>query len=347
MRAILTLLCLLFINGELMTQSLDIKAADFYAELDASLFPNESEYNSNGLPEGDWVIYELREGGIYISAAEVTGEKRDTLNGEFLIRMEGQFHNGKKMGLWTLYWVKKSAPFELVKFGEQLYESDVLVGEWNYYDLLGQQISTIRHDSAGFKVEEISYYANSTVSERVVITDGEYSGIWYQYDTSGNLVSEATYRNKELTGPVKYYYPSGALQLAGSFLLGQFDGEIMEYLENGQVIKKYSYRNGALNGTYSKYSEEGILEFERNYVDGQADGLYQYYYPNGQVWIAILFSNGKHWEVVGNYDQEGNEREKGSLDNGNGTIFYYHEDGRLREVTTFRNGEKVNTESRN
>ena len=50
--------------------------------------------------------------------------------------------------------------------------------------------------------------------------------------------------------------------------------------------------------------------------------------------------------VNGSYDSNGNSRDYGSIRNGNGTINYYTEEGRIYNTQTFENGLKVKEEEK-
>jgi antitoxin component YwqK of YwqJK toxin-antitoxin module len=43
---------------------------------------------------------------------------------------------------------------------------------------------------------------------------------------------------------------------------------------------------------------------------------------------------------VANYTEDGQKRDAGTLRNGNGTIIFYDEDGTVREVREYVNGEQ-------
>jgi antitoxin component YwqK of YwqJK toxin-antitoxin module len=52
------------------------------------------------------------------------------------------------------------------------------------------------------------------------------------------------------------------------------------------------------------------------------------------------YKNGKSWKVISNFDNKGNKRNPGTLNNGNGTLILYNEDGSIRETLTYKNGEQ-------
>jgi len=68
-------------------------------------------------------------------------------------------------------------------------------------------------------------------------------------------------------------------------------------------------------------------------------GKYTYYYPNGKLWSEVIFKDGLQWTVISNFDKNGIPQEKGTLLDGNGTLYLWDEGGEIAEVRSFENGE--------
>jgi antitoxin component YwqK of YwqJK toxin-antitoxin module len=95
-----------------------------------------------------------------------------------------------------------------------------------------------------------------------------------------------------------------------------------------------------LNGVGREFYENGQLTEEVNFNNDKFHGTRKYFYPNGHLWIEQVFKDGLDWEIVANYTEDGKRRDAGTLKNGNGTVIYYNEDGTVREVSTFVQGEQ-------
>lgn len=65
-----------------------------------------------------------------------------------------------------------------------------------------------------------------------------------------------------------------------------------------------------------------------------------YRYNNGKLWRELIFKNGKPWTVISNYDLTGKPQKKGTLKNGNGTLYEYDEGSNLLRIEEYKNGEK-------
>ena len=114
-----------------------------------------------------------------------------------------------------------------------------------------------------------------------------------------------------------------------------------EFYKNGKVKAEIPLDNDTISGTGKKYYEDGTIQEIAEFRAGAFDGTRKYFYPNGQLWIEQAYKNGKSWKVVANYTANGQKRDAGTLKDGNGTIIFYNEDGSVREVITYVNGEDV------
>ncbi len=82
--------------------------------------------------------------------------------------------------------------------------------------------------------------------------------------------------------------------------------------------------------------KEDYIAFEKN-IDIKT-GDYRYYHPNGKLSHHYIYNNGLPWKVVEVNDPFGVPVQKGTLNNGSGTLYIYDEYGNKESVTTFRNG---------
>jgi antitoxin component YwqK of YwqJK toxin-antitoxin module len=76
-------------------------------------------------------------------------------------------------------------------------------------------------------------------------------------------------------------------------------------------------------------------------VDGKRNGIWKWYFNNGQIKTVRKWKDGLLIDVVICYDGQGNELNKGTLINGNGTMKLYDSDGLLLEILQYENGENV------
>ena len=96
--------------------------------------------------------------------------------------------------------------------------------------------------------------------------------------------------------------------------------------------------HGTLGGGFSAIVPSAqiieTLKLAPNY-----NGEYSFYYPNGKIWSKRIYKNGLPWTVISNFDPSGNSQEKGTLKDGEGTLYVWNEKGTMAEVLTFKNGD--------
>lgn len=165
------------------------------------------------------------------------------------------------------------------------------------------------------------------------------NGEWRIYNLKGTLVMMATYRDDSLEGIRREYWIDGKTIMSET---EHFRGtaRIIDraYWPSGKLKHETSVLHDKMDGLAKEYYEDGSLKREAMFVNGSMNGMFKYYYPGGKLWIEQVFKDDKPWEVRGNYDQSGKPREKGTLKNGNGTVYLYNEDGTVREIETYING---------
>lgn len=66
-------------------------------------------------------------------------------------------------------------------------------------------------------------------------------------------------------------------------------------------------------------------------------------YPNSNLWTRVEYRNGLIWNVLENLKPNGTPQNKGTLKDGNGSIFLYDEYGKLMIVETYKDGLLVDS----
>ena len=248
-------------------------------------------------------------------------------------------------------------------------KNDLRQGEWKDYEV----VNDFEYVSVNGKPTQIFGYFLLYGEGKFV--DGKRVGSWKFYVIEDKtfkrkLQKEVIYKDGKKDGPFKYFYPNGIIGMNGEHNSNEYEGEIKSYYDNGKLYGTRIYRSGllqgrqvylhingkillehhfindTLHGRYQTYYMNGNTEEVFIYNKGKEDGIYQYYYENGQLWIEKEYKNGLLMNVNGSYDSNGNSRDYGSIRNGNGTINYYTEEGRIYNTQTFENGLKVKEEEK-
>lgn len=169
--------------------------------------------------------------------------------------------------------------------------------------------------------------------------NGKLNGQWKTFTLKGTLFGFQTFKNDSLNGISRQFEADGkTIKSETEYFNGRNKLIERSFFPNGKPSSEIPYLSGRITGTGKRYYENGNIEEEAEFKDGIFDGVRKYYYPNGQLWFEEIVKDGKSWTVVANYSSNGTKRPTGTLQNGNGTVIYYKEDGTVREVKTYLNG---------
>jgi len=227
---------------------------------------------------------------------------------------EGTYSNGKKDGVWTT-WNDKG-----LMASKYLYENNKVIDKW------------------AFK---------------------------YQFYSNGNEKTLKSTRNNKLDGKQTIWHQNGQMKSIGNYTTGKENGDFQEWYENGQMQSKVNYLNGNMDGAYSEWFDNGQMRQQGSYIDNE---FYLTTRWNNEGGILIKDGNGKwvgknaegrklwakeyqdgrlisDWEYKYEYFDNGQIKKESSFqggqEDGESTIFF--EDGKTREVGTWKEGEYLIT----
>lgn len=170
------------------------------------------------------------------------------------------------------------------------------------------------------------------------ITNDKINGQWKTFTLDGNLVNYRTYKDGILNGIAKNFWITGAVTEEREYFNGPKRYILRKYSTSGKIESETSFINEIPNGGAKKFYETGVLMDEVNLKNGELDGPRKYFYPSGALWIEYVYKDGRPWDIVANYDRNGNKRDPGTLKNGNGTIILYNDNDTPRETLRYQNG---------
>lgn len=160
-------------------------------------------------------------------------------------------------------------------------------------------------------------------------------GYYEDYYATKIIRSEGEIKNGLPVGEWKYYDTNGKLEEYGSYLNGMREG-IWTSFANGYLIKQ-EYKNGKKQGFFQEYYASGQIRSEGKYLDEYKSGVWTYYYTNGKRKEQLIWELGKIKSFWNMWDPTG----KQWLNDGNGIIKHYDDNGKLIEITdsTVKNGK--------
>ncbi len=178
---------------------------------------------------------------------------------------------GKGNGDATYYWDdgKLLAKGRLVNVKQKQ-------GLWKVYNTKGVLLQTINFDKGIKNGEQITYYHEGGVAERVFYLNGKRNGKMTQYFPDGKIKLEMNYKNGAFDGDVVAYYPDGKIKLKGYYRNDLKDGKWVFYDETGKIERSLTYDNGKLvsEDKLAEQLKKDIEDIEKNphkYKTGDPD----------------------------------------------------------------------------
>jgi antitoxin component YwqK of YwqJK toxin-antitoxin module len=170
------------------------------------------------------------------------------------LKYEGQFENGKEIGIFTFY--------DNIKSKKIVATRDFSANDGSSYTII--------------------YNGKFKVSEGKVI-DKIHEGEWKFYHLrSDTLMTVENYKKGALHGVKKVFYNTGLLAELTTFENGIKDGPYQKVAENGVVMEESIFKNGAYDGSAIFREAAGDNYTKGQFKNGKSIGKW-YFYKNGKV----------------------------------------------------------------
>ena len=195
-----------------------------------------NQLDENGNKQGNW-----------------KGYYEDTKN----LKYEGEFKNGKEVGLFTFYDNTKVKSIVATrdfsandgscytifyngkfKVSEGKVINKKFEGEWKYYHFKSPDIMTIEHYKEG-KLNGVRkvFFTNGQLAEETNYKNGVKEGASKRYAENGVILEEANYKNDEYHGIVTFRDATGKSYSTGEYKNGKSVG-IWKFYENNKLVKQ-------------------------------------------------------------------------------------------------------------
>jgi hypothetical protein len=92
------------------------------------------------------------------------------------------------------------------------------------------------------------------------------------------------------------------------------------------------------------FYESGGIYLIAHIINDKMEGLTSFFHKNGFLWSERIYKNNIPYTVLSNYNSFDEPLEKGTLFEGNGTLYIYKADGNLEEIETYKDGLKVSSQ---
>ncbi|AOW19997.1 toxin-antitoxin system YwqK family antitoxin [Urechidicola croceus] len=192
------------------------------------------------------------------------------LNAQELINQVNS--NGERIGKWKKYYKNKRIRYE----GQ--FENGKEVGVFKFYSASSSDypivIKTFNNGEAS-----VQFFTELGVIESEgKMIDKERIGTWLYYHKDGkSLMVEENYINGKLSGESKVFYPNGKLTKIVHYENGILNGNMKRFSEDSIIIEDVTYTDGELHGEAIFYDKEGNVKEKGVYEHDLKVGFWEYY----------------------------------------------------------------------
>ncbi len=166
------------------------------------------------------------------------------------IRYQGQFENGKEVGVFK-YYSPVSSEFPMLLKTFEVNNDEALV---EHFTLKGLPESKGKMDG----------------KKRI--------GKWVYYHKNGKaLLIEENYENDVLNGDYKVFYEDGKLTKFAHYNDGRLHGNSRKYSPKSILVEDVNYVNGALHGDAAFYEDNGNLKQKGRYEEDLKVGVWEFF----------------------------------------------------------------------
>ncbi|MEZ0007272.1 antitoxin component YwqK of YwqJK toxin-antitoxin module [Flavobacterium sp. 28YEA47A] len=149
-------------------------------------------------------------------------------------------------------------------------------------------------------------------------------------------------KNNKKIGKWKYSYENGKLYQVGRFKNNLETGSWKVFHPNGSLRQIGKFKNGKIDGLWKFYHENGTLYGSGRVEDGNFKGVWKWFFPNRQIHTIRNYENGKLISVDFAKNFDGHDIDKGTIENGNGTLIIYETQilkDSILEVLNYKDGQ--------
>ncbi|MBK8340012.1 MAG: hypothetical protein IPK99_08460 [Flavobacteriales bacterium] len=162
---------------------------------------------------------------------------------------------------------------------------------WVYLDANGLRRSQEQWKNGRKQGEELSFFDDGTISERITFVNGLQEGLHEQFFPGGQVKYRGSYVRGEGEGVMTWYQPDGKKEVEGHMVSGQRDGIWYYFNTDGSVQIQMVYEQGNFikdkkeNGVFKEYCDDEQLRSEHTWKQGKLNGPFTEYYCNG-TWVT-------------------------------------------------------------
>ncbi len=164
------------------------------------------------------------------------------------------------------------------------------------------------------------------------------------YYKNGQKKSELHYHGDKLDGLSKYFYDNGQLQSLFNYHNGILEGQSISYFFDGNTESIHHYQKGKLNGISKLFYPNGAIKEVKYYHNDSLDGKYIMYYKEKSIRIEGKYNMAQFDSIWNYYDKYGRLVGQGKFTNGNGNLYSFYPNGKIKINVLYRNSQPTGTE---
>ncbi len=185
---------------------------------------------------------------------------------------------GNRNGIWKKYYTNNNIRYEgQFKNGKE-------VGVFKYYSITSSKYPiAIKKFNSNNTIASVKFYTVEGILESKGEMDGKKRiGKWQYYHPDGKTIMiEENYLNGVLEGEFKSYYKTGKITEILNYKTGKLHGNTKRFADNGILLDDLNYKNGKLEGLAKYYNVDGKLIYTGKYENDEKVGEWEYY-ENGK-----------------------------------------------------------------
>lgn len=181
---------------------------------------------------------------------------------------------GERVGVWKKYYKNDRIRYE----GQ--FENGKEVGVFKFYSAADSEFPiAIKTFDISSDIVQVQFYTIKGLLE----SEGEMKGKdrigkWHYYHKEGkNKMIEENYENGQLNGEYKIFYTNGKLTKLAHYKDGLLEGSSKKYSQEGVLIEDLNYVKNILNGFAAFYEMNGNLKQKGVYEDDLKVGVWEFY----------------------------------------------------------------------
>lgn len=180
--------------------------------------------------------------------------------------------SGKRTGVWRKYYENGKKRYEgQFKNGKE-------VGVFTFYNEASSYPTIVKQYSSTSDTAVVKFYNKSRVKTQGKMVGKQRVGKWIYYFSDGKRIfSEETYKNGKLNGLLKNYYNNGRVTEETMYRDGKKEGLSKIFSDQGTLIEAVNYSQGKLNGLAKYFDLKGVIKEKGNYKNGVRDGKWEFY----------------------------------------------------------------------